>query len=45
MPFGLIWSRCPECRHRFWTLKRYQGHYALVHILGLREGEHPGITA
>lgn len=36
---------CPQCPLKFWTVKGYQGHYAVVHVLGLRHGQHPGLTA
>jgi hypothetical protein len=30
--YGMFKVRC-ECSVKFWTIKGYQGHYALTHIL------------
>ena len=35
-PYHLLFRKqCGICRQRFWTEAGYNGHYALVHILGL----------
>lgn len=31
--FRFIGFSCPKCKERYWTMKGYQGHYALKHIL------------
>ena len=33
LPFLGLRKTC-DCGRRFWTLEGYQGHYALVHLLG-----------
>jgi hypothetical protein len=35
-PGWAVRRRCPACPDRFRTGRAYRGHYALVHILGLR---------
>lgn len=34
VPLYGLRKRC-ECGRKFWTARGYEGHYALVHILGL----------
>lgn len=34
LPLYGLRKRC-ECGRKFWTAEGYQGHYAVVHILGL----------
>lgn len=34
-PVGWFFNRCLICNRAFWTAEGYEGHYALVHILGL----------
>lgn len=34
LPLYGVRKRC-RCGRRFWTMRGYQGHYALVHILKL----------
>lgn len=34
LPFLYLRKQC-RCGAKFWTMRGYQGHYALKHILGL----------
>jgi hypothetical protein len=36
LPLYGLRKQC-ECGRRFWTADGYRGHYALVHVLKLRE--------
>lgn len=35
LPYYLVWGCRCSCGEKFWTTRAYEGHYALVHILGM----------
>lgn len=39
MPLYHLKYVCPDlnCNRQFWTMRGYRGHYALVHVLMLRQ--------